>query len=260
VSDGPRSVTLAVEDAAIHGVWWREPAAGKTTLVFLHDGLGSVQSLRSFPDAVAKATFLPAFGYDRWGYGQSDARPDLPDHFMADCAARVGAVLAEAGIGDHIVIGHSDGGTIALMYAALNPPGLKGAVSISAHVQADDASHYQLDRHGRMAESGECPDWLVRFQGGKERAVRLMGEWVRTWQADFAEGWNLRDTMARITCPLLALHGEHDDYGETDQLKTIAASVPHAETATLLGLGHFPHLDDPDGVTRRVAAFVRKVA
>jgi pimeloyl-ACP methyl ester carboxylesterase len=260
VSADAHSVALSVDGAAIHGVWWRPAEAGKPALVFLHDGLGSTQSLRNFPADVAARAALPAFGYDRWGYGRSDAPPGLPAGFMEDCASRLPRVLAAAGIGEHIVIGHSDGGTIALIYAAARPPGLLGAVSIAAHVQADGASLYQLDRHGRMAAAGECPDWLVRFQGEKARAVALMGEWVRVWQESFAAGWTLHDVLPRIACPLLALHGEHDDYGEAGQLSAIAAAVPHAETALLPGLAHFPQLDDPAGVAGRVAAFIAGLA
>jgi len=260
VTAGGRSVSLTVDGAAIHGVWWREPEAGKPVLVFLHDGLGSTESLRGFPAAVADAAALPAFGYDRWGYGRSDARPELPSGLMEECAARLPRVLAAAGIGAHIVIGHSDGGTIALIHAASSPPGLRAAVSIAAHVHDDDASHRQLARHAAMAEAGDCPDWLVRFQGERGRAPRLMAEWVRVWQESFAAGWHLREALRAIRCPLLALHGENDDYGEPGQLATIAACVPHAETRLLPGLGHFPHLDDPEGVTAEVAAFTRRHA
>lgn len=255
-----RSVTLPVDGVAIHGVWWRPPEAGKPVLVFLHDGLGSTESLRGFPAAVAEATGLSAFGYDRWGYGRSDPRPDLPSGFMEDCAARLPRVLEAAGIRDHIVVGHSDGGTIALIHAASVPPGLRAAVSIAAHVHDDDASRFQLTRHGRMAASGDCPDWLVRFQGEKGRAVRLMAEWVRVWQESFAQGWHLRDTLPGIRCPLLALHGEGDDYGEPGQLDTIAKGVPHADALLLPGLAHFPHLDDPEAVTAAVAEFVSRHA
>lgn len=250
-----KDISLTVDGVAIHGAWWRPPGAGKPVLVFLHDGLGSTESLRAFPSDVAEATALPAFGYDRWGYGRSDPRPDLPAGFMEDCAARLPRVLDAAGIGEHIVIGHSDGGTIALLHAAANPPGLRAAVSIAAHVQEDAASHFQLARHGRMAAAGECPDWLVRFQGGRARAVRLMAEWVRVWQESFAAGWHLRDVLPAIRCPLLALHGEEDDYGEPGQLAAIAACVPRAETRLLPGLAHFPHMDDPGGIARLVTGF-----
>jgi pimeloyl-ACP methyl ester carboxylesterase len=260
VTGDTNSVSLTVDGAAIHGVWWRPPAADMPALVFLHDGLGSIESLRGFPAEVASATALPAFGYDRWGYGRSDARPGLPAGFMEDCAARLPRVLDAAGIGEHIVVGHSDGGTIALLHAAANPRGLRAAVSIAAHVQEDAASHFQLTRHGRMAAADECPDWLVRFQGDRARAVRLMAEWVRVWQEAFATGWHLRDVLPAIRCPLLALHGEKDDYGEPGQLDTIRDCVPHAETHLLPGLAHFPHLDDPGGVARLVAGFCRRHA
>jgi pimeloyl-ACP methyl ester carboxylesterase len=141
-----------------------------------------------------------------------------------------------------------------------NPPGLRATVSIAAHVHDDGASHFQLDRHGALAAADEIPDWLERFQGERGRARRLAAEWTRVWKAAFADGWNLTGRLAAIRGPLFALHGEKDDYGEPGQLATIRAAVPHAESALLPGLGHFPHLDDPDGVVARVADFVRRYA
>src|SRR5690606_17672339 len=151
--------------------------------------LGSTETLRRFPDRLAGACALPAFGYDRWGYGRSDARPTLPVPFMEDCADRLPRVLRAAGIADYIVVGHSDGGTIALLHAMTNPPGLRATVSIAAHVQEDAASHFQLDRHAALAAGGDLPDWLVRFQGDHARAARLVAEWTRVWKETFAAGW-----------------------------------------------------------------------
>ena len=247
---------LTVDGVKLFARWWRPAVPGKTALVFLHDGLGSTESLRRFPERLADATGLPAFGYDRWGYGKSDARAVMPVPIMEDYADRLPRVLEAAGIGEHIVVGHSDGGTIALLHAMANPPGLRATVSIAAHVQNDDTSRAQLDRHGEMAASDEVPDWLIRFQGERSRAVRLMAEWVRAWRATFVGGWELSQRLKSIRGPLLALHGEYDDYGEPSQLTTIHKSVPHAECDLLPRLAHFPHLDDPDGVVARIAEFV----
>jgi pimeloyl-ACP methyl ester carboxylesterase len=226
--------------------------------VFLHDGLGSIESLRGFPEHLAEATGLAAFGYDRWGYGRSDARAILPVPIMEDYAARLPRVLEAAGIAEHIVIGHSDGGSIALLHAMANPAGLRASVSIAAHVQNDTASRTQLARHGEMASSDQIPDWLIRFQGERARAAHLMEQWVRAWRATFAGGWDLGERLATIHGPLLALHGECDDYGEPGQLAAIRRAVPHAECDLLPGLAHFPHLDDPEGVVARIAEFVKR--
>jgi len=248
---------LSVDGIAIHTRWWRPREAGRPALVFLHDGLGSVESLRAFPDAVGAALGLSCFGYDRWGYGRSAARPVLPAGFMEDCAARLPRVLDEAGIGEYAVIGHSDGGTVALLHAMSNPSGLLATVSIAAHAHDDSASTAQLARHGAMAAAGEAPDWLVRFQGGRDRALRLMAEWVRVWRASFDAGWDLTGRLGAIRGPLLALQGETDDYGLPGQLATIAAAVPHARTLLLPGLGHFPHLDDEAAVLGPIREFLR---
>ncbi len=224
--------------------------------MFLHDGLGSTDSLRGFPGALGGTLGLAAFGYDRWGYGRSAARPELPAGLMEEGAARLPRLLEAAGIDDYAVIGHSDGGTIALLHAMTNPPGLRATVSIAAHVHDDDAATAQLARHGAMAAAGRAPDWLVRFQGEAARTTRLMAEWVRVWRASFDAGWDLTGRLGDIRGPLLALHGEADDYGLAGQLATIASAVPHAETELLPGLGHFPHLEDEAAVVVRVAEFL----
>jgi pimeloyl-ACP methyl ester carboxylesterase len=109
-----------------------------------------------------------------------------------------------------------------------------------------------------MASSDHIPDWLIRFQGERVRAARLMEEWVRAWRATFAGGWDLGERLAAISGPLLALHGECDDYGEPRQLAAIRRAVSHAECDLLPGLAHFPHLDDPEGVVARIAEFVKR--
>lgn len=254
-----RDGMLSVDGVGVYTRWWRAKPQDGPVLVFLHDGLGSMESLRGFPGTVADALGLAAFGYDRWGYGRSAARPDLPADFMEDCAARLPGVLAAAGIGDYAMIGHSDGGTIALLHAMTNPSGLLATVSIAAHAHDDAASTAQLARHGAMAAAGEAPDWLVRFQGERPRALRLMAEWVRVWRASFDAGWDLTERLRAIRGPLLALHGENDDYGLPGQLATIAAAVPHAQTTLLPGLGHFPQLDDEATVVGRIVDFLGPV-
>jgi len=252
-----RDGTVSVDGIGIFMRWWRAAPTAGPVLVFVHDGLGSTESLRGFPDALADALGLAAFGYDRWGYGRSAPRPDLPAGFMEDCAARLPRVLDTAGIDDYAVIGHSDGGTIALLHAMTNPPGLRATVSIAAHVHDDAASTAQLARHAAMAAAGAAPDWLVRFQGDRARALRLMAEWVRVWRASFDAGWNLTGRLGAIREPLLALHGAADDYGLPGQLATIAAAVAHAETMLLPGLGHFPQLEDEAAMVTRIAEFLR---
>lgn len=247
---------LTVDGVRLFARWWRAPQPGKPVLVFMHDGLGSTASLRALPERLADACGLSAFGYDRWGYGRSDALPGLPAGLMEDEAGRLPRVLAAAGIDDYFVVGHSNGGTIALIHAASNPSGLRAAVSMSAHVKRDEVAVRALAHFTAYLDPGPIPEWLVRFQGDPQRAERLVREWVALWRNYFDIGWDLTPLLKEIRIPLMALHGDYDDYGAIDQLSAIHSAVPAARCAVLPRVAHFPHLDDLDGVVERIAGFL----
>jgi len=226
----------------------------RPVLVFLHDGLGSTETWRVFPDLLADEMGLGAFGYDRWGYGRSAPRAAFPSPFMEDAAQLLPKVLAAAGINDYALIGHSDGGTIALLHAASGPPGLRAAVSVSAHVHGDPAANTQLHRLKGCVDAGEIPDWMFQFH--RDRAPDLLSAWVETWLRAFDAGWDISGAVAAIEQPLLAIHGADDPYGLPGQIAAIGRAVPHAETVLLPATGHFPHLSDPGTMVRIVAEFL----
>lgn len=250
----PHPVETEVDGVRLHAEWRRAPVRGKPDLVFLHDGLGSVETWRAFPDLLADEIGLGAFAYDRWGYGRSDVRAAFPARFMDDAAKRLPKVLAVAEIDDYVLIGHSDGGTIALLHGATNPRGLRAVVSLSAHVHGDRAAYAQLQRLGKIVDDGDVPQWMFEFHG--ERGPRLLRCWVDTWRTAFDAGWNIEEALTAIATPLLAIHGADDIYGLPGQLEGIAKAVPHAETRLLPGIGHFPHLDDPHAMVRDITEFL----
>ena len=223
-------------------------------LVFLHDGLGSIETWRAFPHLLADRLGFGAFAYDRWGYGRSQERPVFPDWLMADAAERFAKVLAAAGIDDYVVIGHSDGGTIALLHAAANPAGLRAVVSIAAHIHGDEATTSQLIRLKACLDEDDIPEWVPQFHGGKGRG--LLHGWVETWSRAMALGWDIEPEIASIDRPLIAIHGTEDEYGLNGQLAGIGRAVPHAKTVLLPGAGHFPHLADPGEIVTIVAEFL----
>ena len=243
---------LNVAGHRLFGVWI-ERGPGPV-LVFLHDGLGSVGSLRRFPEQLARTTGLPAFAYDRLGYGQSEGVSRLTDDFMGQAADHLELVLAAAGIGDCILVGHSDGGTVALLHGARNSGCVRGIVTIAAHVRRDRLTLGQVLRHAGMVREGNIPDWMVRFHGKKART--LLELWTGAWQQVFYDDWDICGEISRIRVPLLSLQGSEDAYGLPAQLDGIAGAVPHAETELIQGLGHFPHLEDAGQITDRVRRFI----
>ena len=249
-----RAVAIAVDGVRLHGEWCAEPVAGRPALVFLHDGLGSVETWRGLPGRLGRRLGIGAFAYDRWGYGRSDGRVPFPVDFIEQEAARLADILRVAGIGDHAVVGHSDGGTIALLHAARNPAGLRATVSLSAHIHRDPLAEKHLHRFRDHAANRTLPAWMARFHGDK--AADVAACWSETWLEIFAADWDIAPALEGIAGPLLALHGENDAHGVADQLENIARAVPHADARLLPGIDHFPHLEDPEGTEAAVAAFL----
>lgn len=248
------AVSIALDGARLYGEWCAEPVAGRPALVFLHDGLGSVENWRGLPARIGRRLGTGAFAYDRWGYGRSDGRAPFPIDFIEQEAARLPGILRSAGIGDHAVIGHSDGGTIALLYAAENPSGLRATVSLSAHVHRDPLAEAHLHRFAKRASESSLPEWMTRFHGGK--AVDVAACWSAAWLEIFAADWDIVPALSGIAGPLLALHGAKDAYGVPEQLENIARAVPHADARLLPDIDHFPHLEDPAGTDTAIAAFL----
>lgn len=249
-----RAVAIAVDGARLHGEWCAEPAGGRPALVFLHDGLGSVETWRGLPGRLGRRLGLGAFAYDRRGYGRSDGWVPFPIDFIEREVAWLPEILRMAGISDHVAIGHSDGGTIALLHAARNPQGLRASVSLSSHVHRDPLAEAHLHRFREQAAEGTLPAWMARFHGAK--AADVAACWSATWLHIFAADWDIAPNLSGIAGPLLALHGENDAYGVAEQLHNIARAVPHADARLLAGIDHFPHLEDPDGTEAAIAAFL----
>ena len=247
---------LGVDGVRIYAEWRRPPVAGKPALVFLHDGLGSVETLRQLPEMVADRLGLGAFAYDRLGYGRSDAGFPWPTFFMEQAATLLPKILDAAGIGDCVLIGHSDGGSVTLLYAATAPERVRAAVTISAHIFIDAKTDEQMVRHRKMVADNDIPPFMTRFHGARGRDV--LAAWTGALaHPDYAR-WDLRPAIRGIRAPLLALQGANDEYGLPIQLDGIKQAVPHAEVELMPGLGHFPQVEAPERIAARVAAFVAR--
>jgi pimeloyl-ACP methyl ester carboxylesterase len=252
----PRAVTLDIDGVGIYAEWRREPVPGRPVLVFLHDGLGSIENWRAFPDMLADALDLGAFAYDRFGYGRSDGCDNWPESFIADAARRLPRILDAAGITEYILVGHSDGATVALSHAAIAPAGLRAVVSVSAHVKRDPWAYRGVIEFGETARGGELPAWLDRFHGA--RGAQVLTAWTGYWKRTLDAGWDISASLKGITAPLLAAQGSDDEWAHPLQLDTIADAVRHAETRMLDGRGHFPHLENPVELVDLVARFLRR--
>jgi pimeloyl-ACP methyl ester carboxylesterase len=192
--------------------WLGPPAGAAPTLVFLHEGLGSVSLWRDFPARLAAATGCGALVYSRWGYGKSDpVTLPRPLTYMHDEAKVLPELLATLGIEDAILVGHSDGASIALIYAGSSPsPGLRGLVVEAPHVFAEDLSVRSIAKAAKAYKSGGLRTPLGRHHDDPDGAF---WGWNRAWVDPEFRKWNLEEFLPRIQVPLLVVQGLKDEYG-----------------------------------------------
>ena len=209
----------------------RDPAA--PTLVFLHEGLGSIAQWRDFPDALCRAVGLPGLVYERWGFGASEPL-ELPrprDYLEREAERFLPDVLAACGIARPILIGHSDGGTIALLHAAAFPERPLAIVTEAAHVFVEEVTLTGVRAAAAQWEQGALKTGLWRYHGGQAESV--FRGWAETWlRADFRD-WSMVDRLGAITSPLLATQGADDEYGTAAQVEAIVAGVSGPATALM---------------------------
>jgi pimeloyl-ACP methyl ester carboxylesterase len=231
---------------------------GGPALVFLHEGLGSVAMWRDFPERLAQACGLPAFVYSRTNYGRSSATAPLPRpvRYMHDEALLLPEVLRAAGISDPILIGHSDGASISILYAADHP--VRGLVLEAPHVFGEEVSFASIARAKEAYEKGGLRERLAKYHENVDAAFY---GWNGPWLDPEFRKWNLTDRLPRIVAPILVVQGLADEYGTTAQVEAIRRGAGGKVDAVLLeGCGHTPHKEKPEETLAAMQAFVRSVA
>jgi pimeloyl-ACP methyl ester carboxylesterase len=241
--------------------WAAEPGPRKPVLVFLHEGLGSIRQWRDFPVRLAQATGCAALVYDRYGYGQSDVlqEPRRTVRFMHDEGLlSLPEVLRELKIENPILVGHSDGASIALIYVGAGHP-VRGVVAMAPHVFIEPVCISSIRKAAQTFESTDLPQRLGRYH----RDVRkTFYGWADVWRDPDFERWDIRgDYLPGVGCPVLAVQGYDDEYGTMAQLDEIADRV--AGPCRLLKLercGHAPFRDQPEAVLSAAASFIGELA
>jgi pimeloyl-ACP methyl ester carboxylesterase len=226
------------------------------TLVFLHEGLGSLSLWRDFPQLVADAVARPALIYSRAGYGRSTVLPAArAPHYMHDEALVVLPALLDAlGIVDPILIGHSDGASIALIHAGAKVRPVRALVAMAPHVFVEDLSIAGIERSRLAYESADLRAKLGRHHADVDATFR---GWNDIWLSPAFRDWNIKSFLPRITCPLLLVQGRNDEYGTLAQLDAIERGVcGHVERVELDDCGHSPHGDQPRAALAAIARFV----
>ena len=231
--------------------------SGSPVLVFLHDSLGCVETWRDFPGRLAKRAGLDALIYDRRGYGQSSpfGKEARTTKYLHEEAEVLFALLDALGIQRVALFGHSDGGSIALLAAALRPGQVDAVVTEGAHVFVEEAGLSGILEARAMLASTDLRERLVRYHGAKTDGVT--SAWIDTWLSPEFRDWNIESYLPQVVCPVLAIQGEEDEYGTPAQVLAIVRGVgAQARSLMVPKVGHTPHRDAASAVLGASATFL----
>lgn len=227
-------------------------------LVFLHEGLGSVAMWRDFPARVALATGARTLVYSRYGYGQSDVieSPHRADYMHREAQQALPELLAALGIENPVVIGHSDGASIALIHAGSGRWPVAGAIVLAPHVFVEEVSIASITA---AREAAANTDLLARLGRYHRDAAKTFRGWNDIWLHPDFRAWNIESYLPGIRCPVLAIQGEDDEYGTLAQVHAIVAGAinsPGVEVLRLADCRHSAHKDQPEAVLAAIVAFI----
>jgi len=231
---------------------------GKTTCVFLHEGLGSLAMWRDFPARLCEALGMRGLVYSRPAYGKSTPRAAgerWNTDFMHRQAHEVLPALLDAlGVRDPVwLYGHSDGGSIALLFAARFPGRVAGLIVAAPHIFVEDLSVSSIEQTRLAYLETDLRDKLARYHDDVDSAF---WGWNDIWLHPPFREWSIEREIAGLRMPLLAVQGVDDEYGTMEQIRGIARQVPLAKLIEIPECGHSPHRDQPDALIRTAVEFV----
>jgi pimeloyl-ACP methyl ester carboxylesterase len=242
---------IAIEHA------WIDGPARAPLVVFLHEGLGCVAMWRDFPAALCRAIGTRGFVFSRPGYGRSTGPTERNrdvDYLHRQAHEVLPQVLDAAGIDEPIVLfGHSDGGTIALLFAARFPDRPRAVIAVAPHIFVEDVTVEGVRRVRDAYANGPVRPGLARHHDDADAVFRA---WTDIWLDPRFRGWNIERDIATIRCPVLAIQGHDDEFATLDQVNGIARAVPGTRVVAIGFSGHSPQRDQPAEVIEAMRAFM----
>lgn len=224
------------------------------SILLLHEALGSVSYWKDFPQKLARATGANVLLYSRPGHGNSQGPLEERDdaHYLRQIQAVIPALLSHFSIDNPIVYGHSEGAGIAILYAAIARR-VKALILESPYVLPERATYLHIQKMAAAYPGSKLQQKLARYHRQPDDVFYSWVSWASTLDND---SFPLRDYLSSIHCPVLVLQGAKDDFGTTEQLRTLQASIPHLEHETFPETGHLPHREVTDPLLNRVARFL----
>jgi pimeloyl-ACP methyl ester carboxylesterase len=225
---------------------------GRRALVLLHEGLGSVGLWRGFPEALHEATGRRVIAFSRFGHGRSDPprAPRTPAFFHEEALDVLPALLERLDAPEPLLVGHSDGASIALVHASAHR--VAGLVLLAPHVVVEDVTVEAIRETRRQYEDGALRERMARHHDDPDAAFR---GWCDVWLDPAFRDWSLEADAAAVAAPALLIQGADDPYGTLDQLDRIEARLNGSVERLVVPGGHSPQFDQPEAVTAAIAAF-----
>jgi pimeloyl-ACP methyl ester carboxylesterase len=229
--------------------------AARPTIVMLHEGLGSLALWKDFPQQLADASATAVVAYSRFGYGQSDPPPHpiaALDMHEREALEVLPLVLSALGISRPLLFGHSDGASIAIIYAGAGHA-VAGLIALAPHVFVEDMCIESIASAKQTYMTTDWPQKLGRYHKDTDGAFWL---WNNVWLDPTFRAWNIEGYLPAIHCPTLIVQGYEDEYGTMEQLERIKHGVPQAQLLKLHECHHSPHRDRPNEVLAATKAFI----
>jgi len=236
----------------------RASAARLPTIVMLHEGLGSIAMWKDFPHQVARRTGHDVLVYSREGYGRSSPlrQPRAVRYMHHEALVVLPRLLDALAIPDPILLGHSDGASIALIHAGGSARGVSALILLAPHVFVEDLSVQNIAAAKVAYETTDFRARLARYHEDVDSAFR---GWNDIWLHPDFRSWNIEEYLPRITCPILAIQGEDDEYGTMAQVERIAQVAPDVRVLELRDCRHSPHRDRPEDTLEAITGFVHEL-
>ena len=228
-------------------------------LVFLHEGLGSITQWKDFPERIAEACGTNVLLYDRLGYGRSADTDSVRKRDYLHLAAEVlNHLIRELSLKEYSLLGHSEGGSIALIHASYHPEGLQKVITLAANTCYEDKMLSAIREVEKVYEQpgSKMKQALEKHHGKKTDA--MFYAWSKIWTDPFFKVWNIGEEMKKITVPVLAIHGEEDQYSSSLQTDLIKECIPPARIVRIQQCSHHPHFDHAGEVTALICDFLKK--
>lgn len=259
MADSKHSETLVIDGVRLESRFVGPKPDEAPTLVFLHEGLGSLGLWGDFPERLSKATGAGVFAYSRAGYGGSDPVPlPRPLTYMEEEAEKLPAILEAIGFRRGLLVGHSDGASIATLYlGAHQDHRVRGLSLIAPHFIVEDVTVAAIAEAKKAFTAGDLRQKLGRWHKDVDSAFR---GWNDAWLDPDFKRWDISDSLGYVRVPVQIVQGETDQYGTSRQIEIAEAECYCPVDVTMLpGIGHAPHREAPAETVRAVAEFVNRI-